>query len=75
MDDSPVRSVKIDINVPDITKSEGATCTVTGISADVLSVLTTTIYRVASKVGITVPEMKEIISKILDDCDSVSAEA
>lgn len=71
--ESPKRSVKIDINVPDITSSDGAKCTITGISADVLSVLTTTLYQVASKVGMNKDEMKEVISKILDDADSAAS--
>ena len=70
--ESPKRSVKIDINVPDITSADGTKCTITGISADVLSVLTTTLYQVASKVGMNKEEMKEVISKILDDTDSAA---
>ena len=71
--ESPKRSVKIDINVPDITSADGAKCTVTGLSSDVLSVLTTTLYQVASKVGMNKEEMKEEISKILDDADSAAS--
>lgn len=71
--ESPKRSVKIDINVPDITSADGAKCKVTGISADVLSVLTTTLYQVASKVGMNKDEMKEVISKILDDVDTAAS--
>lgn len=71
MDDTNVkRSVKIDIDVPDMNSETGAKCTITGLSADVLTILTTTIYRVASKVGITTEEMKTIICKILDNCDA-----
>lgn len=66
------RSVKIDINVPDIRSSEGAKCIVTGMAADVLTVLTNTIYRVASKAGVTPEEMKTIICKILDDSDAAN---
>ena len=67
------RRVKIDIDVPDIRSSEGAKCTITGMSADVLTVLTNTIYRVASKAGITTEEMKIIICKILDDSDAADS--
>lgn len=68
--DEAKRCVKININVPDIRSSEGAKCTVTGMAADVLTVLTNTIYRVASKAGVTTEEMKTIICKILDDSDA-----
>ena len=71
--ESPKRSVKIDINVPDNTTADGAKCTITGLSADVLSVLTTTLYQVASKVGMNKDEMKEVISKILDDVDTAAS--
>ena len=64
------RAVKINIDVPDITSSKGAKCVVTGMAADVLTILTNTIYRVASKAGVTTEEMKTIICKILDDSDA-----
>lgn len=64
------RCVKINIDIPDIRSAEDGKLTITGMSADVLTVLTNTIYHIASKAGITTEEMKIIICKILDDSDA-----